>query len=362
MELFSIFYRWNFGLWSQGENNNLTAEEKTALSTLPKSPLYQALFVSEKYHIAVCPIARTGQQWLARRLLQLLGKYDDRRLLRLQEPPTAIARHNFQYLSSWEKYPIVLAKSVTILMARHPLDRLLASYRYLLEDPERNPHGYLHYGRRIVRSYRLAPGHGKGPTFEEFVRFLLARDMNHMEEAWQPASRRCTPCHIPYNVIVHYETLWHDVQWAWKKAGLGSLNTTDYVQYTMTPEIRRQYFSELTIAQVLKLYAKYKLDFDLYGYSLEEHIAYAKPGDEALDPILMANIPRHNDDNLQSLLNDAKEEARLRNDNDAIGERQGSAPVALSSNLELLANNNNSVGGVNNRIDTNSNSLEPQEK
>lgn len=344
--------RWNFGLWSQGENSNLTVEEKAALSTLPKSPLYQALIVSEKDHLAVCPTARTGIQWLSRRLLQLTGKFDAHHLLRLQEPPSAIARHSFPYLSSWEKYPIVLAQSITMLMGRHPLDRLLASYRYLLEDPERNPHGYLHYGRRIVRMYRQVPGHGKGPTFEEFVKFLLARDMHHMEEAWQPVTRRCTPCHIQYNMIIHYETLWHDVQWAWKKAGFNSLNTTDYVQYTLTPDIRRQYFSELTIVQVLQLYTKYKLDFELFGYSLEEHMAYARPGDEPLDSALMADLPQPNSDHLQNLLIDAMEEARRSSAADSLGERQAPPPASRSSSAGPHLDNDTFNEVNNNLVDT----------
>ncbi|KAK7076552.1 hypothetical protein SK128_005825 [Halocaridina rubra] len=326
--------RWNFGLWAKGEQGNVTAEEKAALSSLPKSPLYQALLVSEKHSLAVCPMARTGIQWLARRLLQLTGKFDDAHLRRLQEPPAAIARHNFPYLSSWEKYPTVLSQSVTILMARHPFDRLLASYRYLLEDPERNPHGYLHYGRRIVRTYRQAPGHGKGPSFEEFVRFLLGRDMLHMEEAWQTVARRCTPCHIQYNFISHYETLWHDIQWAWKKAGLVALNTTDYVQYTLTPDIRRQYFSELTLSQVLQLYQKYKLDFELFGYSLEEHMAYARPGEEPVDPALMNDLPLPNADRLQVFIDDAMEKTKIHKESEVLGERQGVVPAPASSAIE----------------------------
>lgn len=295
-------------------SRNVSESEGALLDTMPASPLYQVLLVSEKQNLAVCPVARSGIQWLSRRLLQLTGKFEEYQLHRLHEPPSVIARHNYPYLSSWEKYPIVLTKTVNILMARHPLDRLLASYRYLLEDPERNPHGYLHYGRRIVRSYRLSPGHGKAPSFEEFVRFLLARDMTHVEETWQPVMRRCTPCHIPYNTITHFETLWHDVQWAWKRAGLGSLNTTDFVQYQLTPEVRRQYFSELTLAQVLQLYQKYKLDFELFGYTLDEHMSYARPGDEPIDPAVMAEVPHRDPDHLQSLIQDMLDRASVAGD------------------------------------------------
>ncbi|XP_045586058.1 carbohydrate sulfotransferase 10 [Procambarus clarkii] len=327
--------RWNLGLWSSNKSTNISADVMATLATMPKSPLYQALLVSEKHHLAVCPAARNGIQWLARRLLRLTGRFEEHQLHRLHEPPAAIARHNFPYLSSWEKYPIVLAKSLTILMARHPFDRLLASYRHILEDPEKNPHGYLHYGRRIVRTYRQAPGHGKGPTFEEFVRFLLAHDTHHLEDAWQPTMRRCTPCHIGYNMVTKYETLWNDVQWAWKRAGFGTLNTTDYVVYTLTPEIRRQYFSELTLTQVLELFKKYKMDFQLYGYTLEEHMAYAKPGEEAIDPALLVDIPRVSPYHLQDVQEQSQEQALLKVDHENTGREQVPYPEPDSSNTGL---------------------------
>lgn len=300
------------GLWASGQTNNFTEEEKLSIAAVPKIPLYQALLVSEEKRLAVCPVVKAGSQWLSRRLLQLTGKFTSTQLYRLHEPPSAVARYNFPYLSSWEKYPVVLEQCVTMLMGRHPLDRLLASYRHVLEDPESNPHGYLHYGKRIVRAYRKGPTPSKGPTFEEFVRFLLEHDSHHLDEAWHPIIRRCTPCHIPYNVVVHYETLWHDVQWAWKKAGLGPLNTTDYFVQTITPQVRREYFSELTLAQIIALYRKFKLDFDIFGYTLEEHIAYAKPGDEAIDPTLMNSLPRQNTDLLQSLLREPQEKTLIK--------------------------------------------------
>lgn len=311
----------NLGLWASGQANNFTEEEKVAIAAVPKIPLYQALLVSEEKRLAVCPVVRTGSQWLSRRLLQITGKFTNTQLYRLHEPPSAIARHYFPYLSSWEKYPVVLEQSVTVLMGRHPLDRLLASYRHVLENPEKNPHGYLHYGKRIVRAYRKAPTPSKGPTFEEFVRFLLEHDSRHLDEAWHPIIRRCTPCHIPYNAVVHYETLWHDVQWAWKKAGLEPLNTTDYFTQTITPQIRREYFSELTLAQIIALYKRFKLDFDIFGYTLEEHLAYAKPGDEAIDPSLMNSLPRRNMDVLQNLVREAQVKTLINQNDDTDGLR-----------------------------------------
>lgn len=332
MTSFLLVPRMNMGLWVTGQANNFTDEEKLAMAAVPKIPLYQALLVSEEKRLAVCPVVKAGSQWLSRRLLQLTGKYTNTQLYRLHEPPSAIARYNFPYLSSWEKYPVVLAQCVTVLMGRHPLDRLLASYRHVLEDPDKNPHGYLHYGKRIVRAYRKGPTPSKGPTFEEFVRFLLEHDSRHLDEAWHPIIRRCTPCHIPYNAVLHYETMWHDVQWVWKKAGLGALNTTDYFTQSIPPQMRREYFSELTLAQIIALYKRYKLDFDVFGYTLEEHIAYAKPGDEEIDPALMNSLPRRNMDILESLLREAQEKSLLKQEE---GQDVGQAPAESSLGLSL---------------------------
>ncbi|CAL4062755.1 unnamed protein product, partial [Meganyctiphanes norvegica] len=284
--------RWGLGKWSKTGTRNLTDEELTLTLNLPKAPLYQQLLVSEKRKLATCPTSRTGANWLAKRFLQLTGNYDDLQVRKLREPATSVARHAYPYLTSWEKYPVVLSNTINIIVARHPLERLLASYRHTLEDAERNPHGYLHYGRRIVRTYRQQPWPHKEPTFGEFVKFILAKDTRHMEEAWQPIARHCTPCHIDYNLIANYETLWYDFQYAMDKAELPKLNTTDYISYWLTPEKRSEYFSQLTVTQVLQLYKKYKLDFQLFGYSIDEHMADAKPGDEPLDPALLLDLPK----------------------------------------------------------------------
>ena len=56
------------------------------------------------------------------------------------------------------------------------------------------------------------------------------------------------------------------------------------------------------MSQLLQLYLKYQLDFDLFGYSLEEHLDYVRPGVEAMDPAVMARLPRGRHDRLQDLL------------------------------------------------------------
>ena len=251
------------------------------------------LLVSEKNHLSYCPIIRSGSNWIGKRLLELSGKYSPEEIAHLRQPPGLVARQQYPYLSSWEKYSIVLPHSVNFMVVRHPFDRLLASYRHLLEDAEKDPHSYLKYGRRIVRTHRKVQGVGGGkePSFEEFISFIIDRDVRYLDDAWQPIARRCTPCHIPFTVIIHFETLWNDTLWTWEHANLPKLNTTDYVNNKMTPDIRRKYFSEITIHQLAKLHHKYRIDFDLFGYKVDEHLLYAQPGDEPLTSEILNSLP-----------------------------------------------------------------------
>lgn len=42
-----------------------------------------------------------------------------------------------------------------------------------------------------------------------------------------------------------------------------------------TSDIARMYFSQLTLTDVQKLYQKYQLDFELFGYDTKEYLKYA---------------------------------------------------------------------------------------
>lgn len=46
----------------------------------------------------------------------------------------------------------------------------------------------------------------------------------------------------------------------------------NYTSSSVFPE----YFSELTKNQILLLYQRYKLDFELFGYSIEDYLNFAK--------------------------------------------------------------------------------------
>lgn len=282
--------KWRLGKWADGTAPQLEDDAKV-VSSLPSNARYQALFVAKEKNISFCPIARAGSNWVAKRLLELSGLVSEQQMKALRQPPAVLARHRYPFLSSWDLYPVVLAQSTNLMVVRHPFDRLLSYYRGELEEAKKNPNGFLTYGRRIVAKYRQKPEFKKEPTFGEYIHFLLDQDEKYMDESWHSVAKRCTPCHIPYNVIGRYESLWRDVSFAWATAGQ-FLDSEDYPVNEITSEIRRKYFSQLSLGDMIRLHKKYKLDFELFGYTLEEHLSYASTGDDSFDPAQLALLPR----------------------------------------------------------------------
>jgi len=211
---------------------------------------------------------------MSRRFLELTGIFNSWQLERLQQPAAVIARNHFPYLSDWKVYPKVLDESQSVLIVRHPFDRLLQYYNKNLENSIKNPPAYHLYGRRIVSKYRTVRTGKREPSFAEFIQFLLDMDgYNTMDDAWKPIILKCSPCSIHYKVISHYTTLWQDFNFVWQKAGL-SVPTKDLPPKDFDSEFKTEYFSQLSEGQMKSLREKYLVDFDMFNFSLEEHLRY----------------------------------------------------------------------------------------
>ena len=181
------------------------------------------------------------------------------------------------------------------MVVRHPFERILSAYRDKLENSTAEKFYYDQYGSFIVSQYRKRPiiGHPE-PTFEEFARYLIDINMRFFaDEHWAPYYIYCTPCLVNYDIIIHFETLEHDVQllvkllnsrqqsengnhqlmkgleWKHKSSSSGRRQSSD--------DIRRSYFSQLDKTTIRQLYEKYRLDFELFGYGdASEFIAMAR--------------------------------------------------------------------------------------
>lgn len=200
------------------------------------------------------------------------------------------------------------------LVVRHPLERILSAFRDKLEctcpqdnspcNPFCKP-GYVLKSKKMIGRHRkrdstprpvsrdelrgvAAPAqhHQVAPlTFAEFIRSVGAADV--IDEHWKPFYAMCTPCNHKFDLIGHFETLSEDQPYILSQTGLTEKlgRTVKLAEHANRnrkgPSDNRtlvaHYYSQVTRSELLKVIAVYKLDFEMFGYSYDEYLAYAKP-------------------------------------------------------------------------------------
>lgn len=166
------------------------------------------------------------------------------------------------------------------MVVRHPFERILSAYRDKLENSTAGrEHGTLHfyekYGRKIVSKYRTGSSKRLEPTFAEFVDYLVDTDLTlYADDHWIPYYLFCTPCLIDYDVIIHFETMQDDVRMLLDLFGekTGPLMQHSTSDGRSRMELVRAYYGQLTADAITNLYEKYKVDFQLFGYTMQDYL------------------------------------------------------------------------------------------
>jgi len=259
---------------------------------LPSRPMWQNLICSKEHKVSFCPVYKAASTFLLKKFLMIApsGKWDKNSVTHLETQANVLARKEFGYLDSWEAYPEFTTKGTTVIFVRHPFERILSAFRDKLEDPsvkggKFNEYYYNKYGRRIVMHYRKEKITGpsfKYPRFSEFLNYLLDKDLRFDDEHWAPFYKECTPCHVNYTFIGHFETLYWDMHLLANKANIVDKwdDKNDYFQSSTYLAVSKEYYGGVDRDVIRKLYKRYKIDFELFGYSPEEYIKMGKPGPE----------------------------------------------------------------------------------
>uniref|UniRef100_A0A1B6L286 Carbohydrate sulfotransferase n=1 Tax=Graphocephala atropunctata TaxID=36148 RepID=A0A1B6L286_9HEMI len=281
----------------------------------PPTPQYSVFYIDLIHKVALCPVYKAAStSWLYN--LCLLGGYQESQLAESNRTQqlSVLARKVFPELD-YPQAEEALQNSLKLLVVRHPFERLLSAYRDKLENTNvgrehGTEHFYRKYGARIVAKYRrggnltrtselLPPGSyywasdqplpsGVEPTFREFVRYLIDLDLlSYSDDHWIPVYLFCTPCLLRYDIIAKVETLQRDQVYTLRAANIDQLIRPRWQHRTVpagttTSDLARRYFSQLTTADVQKLYQKYQLDFELFGYKIDDYLKYTSDFKEIL--------------------------------------------------------------------------------
>jgi len=110
-------------------------------------------------------------------------------------------------------------------------------------------------------------------TFEDFVNHLLSIDIMSCDPHLKSYFANCKPCHAEYDYVIKFETLVNDMEYLKQK-----LNISEYHRKAVFPQnnfktstdIVKKTFETITNELALKLYEKYRKDFEIFGYEKPE--------------------------------------------------------------------------------------------
>ena len=98
-----------------------------------------------------------------------------------------------------------------------------------------------------------------------------------LDEHWRPFIAQCAFCDIPYKVIARAETFAEDQKFIGQMAGVTFEQIeTHQSRGGSSKELAKIYFGQLDRRTVNKLFRLYKVDFQMFGYSPDLYLGYAR--------------------------------------------------------------------------------------
>ena len=92
-----------------------------------------------------------------------------------------------------------------------------------------------------------------------------------LDKHWLPFITKCGYCTVPYTVIGRLETMEDDLQYIGQMAGVGLKKVLrNKSSGGSTSSLAREYFRQLDRELVLQLYQLYRVDFEMFGYSVDQ--------------------------------------------------------------------------------------------
>ena len=236
---------------------------KKMYQTFPWPP-EKSLMYQEPWHLLYCWIHKVASTSWSKVFLQLAGL----------EVPLSRTHEATQKFSPKKPGQLASAISTSLVftIVRHPFERLVSAYRDKFELAKKYAYIYSHYTPRMGV-------HGR-PTFSQFVDYLLREEVSEYNDHWVPYWLHCHVCEMEYDVIGKMETLEEDMNFIAETSGLASTNIS-------LPWANRRgsgeqgsldYFRQLDLDRTQRLYAIYRLDFEMFGYSVQPYFdIFKKP-------------------------------------------------------------------------------------
>ncbi|CAK8697429.1 unnamed protein product [Clavelina lepadiformis] len=233
---------------------------------------------SNAYKLCVCRIGKCGSTaWL--RTLGVMEDFlstDEYFLLRkdfsdtLRKSDSKLAKKYITVNNNSSEY-------LNLIMVRNPFDRIVSAYRGKLVPDGK---GFSSYYEKLSKQIHLRfqntqdksnkKKRNDTASFEEFVHFLLNTSLPG-DFHWSFFNTKCNPCLVEYGYIAKMETINEERLYLGQFLNLSEEHQkvffARYKPDNETPKLTREYFEEIPRSLAQKLYRKYQVDFDLFGYA-----------------------------------------------------------------------------------------------
>lgn len=296
----------------------MTANSSSSSPSLPRSCSTRncPLLVDEQHQVLACfvqKVASTSLKEIFLRLFTSSAKNETNATSLLETSSNNLTTFHFAANEALLRVsPLHVRHSpqtayYSALFVRHPFVRLVSAFKDKAErGPLLEPFFYEQYFtpllRRLYGNESNSSGNDLRPTFSQFVDELLLKveDPRLYDEHWAPVWSRCEPCFLRYDLVGKLESSAAD--FAAFKGHLARtdaeerqlVNTTIWANFNSQfstskrlsesgneeeTKCRREHFkyeetvrylATLRPESIIELYRRYYLDFELFGYTVEE--------------------------------------------------------------------------------------------
>ncbi|XP_050670595.1 carbohydrate sulfotransferase 11 [Leptidea sinapis] len=252
---------------------------------LPPNQL-EHILIDDKHKLLYCYVPKVACTNWKRTLMILTGKWNNNTDVLSIPAGLAHSPGMFRNLSSVskEERDIMLENYHKMIIVRNPFERLLSAYRNKLAGNYSSAKYFQkRVGKRIIKAFRENPSnesleYGNDVTFREFALFLTNRSEELVDivnnEHWQPITNLCHPCLIKYTLVGQYETLLDDALLALHTISASHIHFPRLAHTSGTAEKLRNYFAQLELPLIRRLYKLYKYDYKLFSYDLDNIVGF----------------------------------------------------------------------------------------
>jgi len=242
--------------------------------------------INKDHHLVWCNVFKSASSsWMYN--FNILAGYSPYFLKSSKKVPLTLAREKYPRPSVDELLEEMnRSDSVSFLISRHPLERLISGYRDKIVKALRGSY-HDKMRRKIVKKYRpvkLVPHYPKHriasssiPTFKEFVEFVKdeMEEGKELDMHWAPVYSFCNPCQVNFKVIASFETLQRDLEFVIDSAKIGHLIKAEKRNEAKggwkSSEMVSAYLKDLGEPLYNKVVEIYRIDLEIFGYQIRKY-------------------------------------------------------------------------------------------